>query len=110
MRYATSILLAALCACRAMRPEERRGAQAIARYGCGSCHSIRGITGAHGRVGPPLDGIGSRMYAAGVLPNTPDNLALWVQQPSAIKQTMMPDLGVSPEDAADIASYLALLK
>ena len=102
--------LAALAACGKLSRDERRGAEAISRYGCGSCHTIPRIHGAHGKVGPPLGGIGGRMYAAGVLLNTPSNLALWVERPSSVKQTVMPDLGVTPVDAADIAAFLEQLK
>ena len=35
-----------------------RGSAAIARYGCGSCHIIPGVSGASGLAGPPLSGIG----------------------------------------------------
>lgn len=50
---------------------EFRGARLIQYYGCGSCHIIPGISGAAGLVGPPpLSGIASRMYIAGVLQNT----------------------------------------
>lgn len=91
--------------------DARRGAASIAHYGCGSCHVIAGISAAHGLVGPPLSGIGSRMYVAGMLKNTPDNLAQWVEHPTAINQkTVMPDLGVSHADAVDIAAYLNSLK
>ncbi|MFL5155080.1 MAG: hypothetical protein ACJ8C3_19725, partial [Microvirga sp.] len=37
-----------------------RGRQVIRRYGCESCHSIPGVMGARGQVGPPLDNIASR--------------------------------------------------
>ncbi|HEY7209243.1 MAG TPA: c-type cytochrome [Bryobacteraceae bacterium] len=89
----------------------RRGASAIAHYGCGSCHQIPGISGANGRVAPPLSGIGSRLYLAGVLQNTPENMTRWIQNPKAVdEKTLMPDLGVTPRDAADIAGYLYTLK
>jgi cytochrome c len=88
-----------------------RGAAAISRYGCGSCHTIRGISGANGLVGPPLTGIGSRVYVAGMLPNTPENLEHWVRNPTAFNEkTVMPNLGVTPQDATDIAAYLYSLK
>jgi len=83
----------------------------IARYGCGSCHTIEGISGAAGLVGPALTGIGDRMYIAGILRNTPDNLKRWVEHPKDVDQlTAMPSLGVSPRDATDIAAYLYSLK
>jgi cytochrome c2 len=84
-----------------------RGRAAFRRYGCGSCHVVRGLPGAAGLVGPPLDGIGARAYVAGVLGNTPDNLVRWIQDPPGVDSlTAMPDLGVSPEDARDIAAFL----
>ncbi len=94
-----------------MSGDPQRGAAAIARYGCGSCHAIAGITGARGKVGPPLTGIGSRLYVAGLLQNTPDNLARWIEHPTAVNpKTVMPDLGVKPEEASDIAAYLDSLQ
>jgi len=88
-----------------------KGASAITRYGCGSCHTIPGIVGAHGLVGPPLAGIGNRMYVAGILPNEPPNLMHWVEDPKSINEkTVMPNLGVTTPDAYDIAAYLYSLK
>jgi putative membrane protein len=87
--------------------DPRRGVAAISRYGCGSCHTISGIPIAHGLVGPPLTGIGTRLYVAGVLPNTPENIVHWIQDPKGVNEkTAMPVLGVTPQDAADIAAYL----
>ena len=76
-------------------------------YGCGACHSIPGVDGANGRVGPSLAGIRSRWTIAGRLPNTPANLARWIADPKRIDPgTLMPNLGVSPAEARDIAAYL----
>jgi cytochrome c1 len=84
-----------------------RGQAAIYRYGCGSCHTIAGISNARGLVGPPLTGIGSRMYVAGVLPNNAENIVRWIQDPKGVDdKTVMPKLGVSEQDATDIAAYL----
>jgi putative membrane protein len=83
------------------------GELAFRRYGCGSCHTIDGVPGAAGLVGPPLGGIGARAYVAGVLTNTPENLARWIQSPRAVDSlTAMPDVGVTAADARDIAAYL----
>jgi cytochrome c len=88
-----------------------RGASGISRYGCGSCHAIPGIAGAHGLVGPSLAGIGNRLYIAGSLPNEPLNLVHWVQTPQSVNEkTVMPNLGVTRGDATDIAAYLYSLK
>jgi cytochrome c len=89
----------------------QRGAAAIERYGCGSCHVIPGISGAQGRVGAPLDGIADRIYIAGVLQNTPENMVRWIRNPKAVdEKTIMPNLGVTQRDATDIAGYLYTLK
>jgi cytochrome c len=88
-----------------------RGAIAIRRYGCGSCHAIPGISGANGLVGPPLAGIGGRVYVGGVLTNTPEHMVEWIEHPRTYApKTAMPDLGVTHGDAVNIASYLYTLK
>lgn len=52
---------------------------------CVMCHSIEG-TRAAGIIGPNLTRIGSRTtIAAGVLENTPENLASWIRNPQAVK-------------------------
>ncbi|HEX7746462.1 MAG TPA: c-type cytochrome [Micromonosporaceae bacterium] len=96
-------------------PESRgghpdRGAELIARYGCGSCHTIPGVERANGLVGPPLTRFGARSYIAGELPNNADNLQRWISNPQAVEPgTAMPNLGVNAVDAQDIAAYLYTL-
>ena len=87
------------------------GQAAIQRYGCGSCHTIPGVPGAAGLVGPPLAGIGKRMYIAGELLNRPDNLTHWIAHPRSVNEkTAMPELGVTARDAGNIAEFLYSLK
>jgi cytochrome c len=87
------------------------GAQDLYRVGCGSCHTIPGVTGAHGEVGPSLEGIAGRSYIAGQLSNQPSNLERWIQHPHSVHpDSLMPELGVSDAQARDIASYLYSLK
>ena len=84
-----------------------RGLQAIGRYGCGGCHTLMGVPGAHGTVGPPLDGVGARAIIGGRLENRPDNLMLWIQHPQKVSPgTAMPELGVTPADSRDMAAFL----
>ena len=84
-----------------------RGQQAIIRRGCGACHVIPGIPGARGRVGPQLTGFVRQRYVAGVLVNEPDNLVRWLRHPRQVDPlTAMPDLGLTPEEARDVAAYL----
>lgn len=88
-----------------------QGQAAIRGYGCGSCHVIPGISGANGHVGPSLERIAKRVYLAGVLPNTSDNMARWIRAPEAVDpRTAMPNMGVSESDARDITAYLYTLK
>jgi cytochrome c len=91
--------------------EPDRGRVAIRSYGCGACHTVPGVRGATGLVGPPLTNIADRMYLAGQLPNTPDNMKRWIQTPQTVEVgTAMPDLGVNERDARDIAAYLYTLR
>ena len=91
--------------------DARRGVAALGRYGCGSCHVIPGISGATGKVGPPLTGIGDRTYLAGELQNTPDNMMKWIRNPQGVNpKTLMPNVGVTDQDARDIAGYLYTLR
>jgi cytochrome c1 len=87
------------------------GKEALLRYGCGACHTIPGVQRANGLVGPPLAGIARRVYVAGVLYNTPDNLMLWIRNPPGVDPlTAMPDTGVTEGDARDIAAFLYTLR
>jgi len=88
-----------------------RGPDLLRKYGCQSCHTIPGVVGANGLVGPPLAGIASRSYIAGVLPNAPDNMLRWIRDPKDVDaKTAMPNTGVTPSDARHIAAYLYTLK
>jgi cytochrome c len=91
--------------------DPNRGKEAIRNYGCSSCHTIPGVEGANAHVGPPLDKVGGRVYIAGVLVNTPENLARWIKDsPGVDPKTAMPNLGVTDADVRDISCYLYTLK
>ncbi|OGB26132.1 MAG: hypothetical protein A3I66_13690 [Burkholderiales bacterium RIFCSPLOWO2_02_FULL_57_36] len=88
-----------------------RGKASIQRYGCVACHTIPGIAGHGSNVGPPLTKMALRAYVGGVLPNTPEDLVRWLQNPPEVDpRTAMPNLGVSEAEAKDIAAYLYTLK
>jgi mono/diheme cytochrome c family protein len=94
----------------ATSPDPRRGAIALQQYACATCHRIPGIVGAIAHVGPPLEGIASRKYLAGRLPNTPENMLRWIRDPKGVNPaTLMPNLEVTEAHALDIAAYLATL-
>lgn len=88
-----------------------RGGDLMRDYGCGACHSIPGVIGARGSVGPQLAGFADRAYVAGVLPNEPGGLVQWLVDPTAHSpETAMPDLGVTEAEARDMAAYLYTLR
>lgn len=88
-----------------------RGRVLLRQYGCGTCHTIPGVIGAAGKVGPPLDDIGKRLYLGGVLPNTMQNMVRWIRAPQEVDPpTAMPDLQVSQSHAEAMAAYLQRLR
>ena len=83
-----------------VRGDAARGRVALRQYGCGACHTVPGVVGADGLVGPPLAGIGGRAYIAGVLTNTPEHLVLWIVNPRGVDSlTAMPITGVGSMSA-----------
>lgn len=87
------------------------GRSALADYGCVACHAVPGVPGNHGDVGPPLARFAQRRVIAGRLPNTPGNLAAWIQDPQGVDPgNAMPDVGVTAADAEHIAAYLYTLR
>lgn len=91
--------------------DPEQGRALIGKVGCGTCHTIPGFDGANGLVGPPLDHMASRVYIAGVLRNTPDDMVTWLRNPqSVVPGNAMPNFGLSEEQARDIAAYLYTLK
>lgn len=115
-------LLLSLCACNRQAERFQTAAQLtgggnaragmadLRKYGCSGCHTIPGIEGAQGLVGPPLNQFANRIYIAGRLPNTPENLMLWIQKPQqVVPNNAMPDMGIGEQDSRDIAAYLYTL-
>ena len=90
--------------------DPERGQVLISTYGCPACHTIPGIASANSLVGPPLNEWSERRYIAGSLPNTAENLILWIMEPQTVDpDTAMPNMGVSEAEAQDIAAYLYTL-
>lgn len=88
----------------------RRGEQAFIAN-CAACHTVRG-TQAGGILGPDLTHLMSRQtLAAGLLPNTPGNLAAWIADAQALKPgSRMPSLVLSAPDLSAVVTYLNTLK
>lgn len=107
-----------------------RGRQIFSSKTCIGCHAIAGNPMAMGVIGPNLTHFGSRStIGAGLYPNTPAYLALWIKNARAMKPgSLMPALGLderdpvlkskvtaaagglSDQEIADIVAYLTTLK
>ena len=90
------------------RADPERGRVLIAEKGCVACHVVPGVnSNAASPVGPPLKHVGRQAYLGGVLPNTSPNLVRWLMDPPAINpRTAMPNVGLSANEAEDIAAFL----
>ena len=86
------------------------GKAVFAKSACVGCHTIAGVSA--GVLAPNLTHFGGRStLAAGMWPNTPDNVAAWVRDPQRLKPGVkMPDLGLTEEQAKAVAAYLTGLK
>jgi cytochrome c oxidase subunit II len=88
--------------------------QIFLQKGCVGCHSISGFPEAVGLQGPNLTYVGSReTIAGGALPNTPDNLRLWLRDPGAVKEhnkmavTIGPGkIELTPDEINTLVDYL----
>jgi cytochrome c len=87
------------------------GRLAAERLQCGACHLIPGVAGARGKVGPPLDQYGRRVYIAGKFPMDEALLARWIADaPSLSPGTAMPKIEMTPAEASAISAYLFSLR
>lgn len=86
------------------------GAKVFADSPCTTCHMIQGIS--KGYIGPDLTHFGSRTtLAAGVLKNTPENVAKWIEDPQEIKPgANMPPLLLPGPKLDALVAYLESLK
>lgn len=90
-----------------------RGEQVFLQQTCVACHTIRGLSGATGTVGPDLTHVGGRStLGAGVIDNTQDNMRAWISDPREIKPgVLMPAFSsLPPGDLEALAQYLESLK
>jgi cytochrome c2 len=118
LRIATCVVAALISGCKqgptvaaSSASSAERGKITIETYGCGKCHTIPGIRGANGVVGPPLESVARRTYIGGNFPNTPDTLTHWILAPQMMKpKTAMPSLNLSEPQARDVAAYLETLR
>jgi len=86
------------------------GAKVFADSPCTTCHMIQGVS--KGYIGPDLTHFGGRTtLAAGVLQNTPENVAKWIENPQEIKPgANMPPLLLPGPKLNALVAYLESLK
>jgi cytochrome c oxidase subunit II len=91
--------------------DARKGQALFCAQACAQCHRISG-TSARGTMAPDLTHLMSRQtLASGMIPNTPENLRNWVDDPQNIKQgCLMPGFGnLANRNRDDIIAYLLTL-
>lgn len=87
------------------------GQQTFLGSSCVYCHTVKG-TNASGTLGPDLTHLASRAtIGAGILPNTPGNLAGWIINAQAIKPgNFMPPMDLDPDQLQAILAYFQTLQ
>ena len=93
------------------RIDARDGQLIFEQQACINCHTVAG-TVANGRYGPDLTHLMSReTLAAGAMPNTPQNLKAWIDDPNNFKPgCLMPAMHLTERQDAQITAYLQTLK
>ncbi|HEY9111140.1 MAG TPA: cytochrome c oxidase subunit II [Rhodanobacteraceae bacterium] len=76
---------------------------------CAVCHTVRGLAGSQGRMGPDLTHLMSRhTIAAGTLTNNTGNLAAWISNAQALKPGV--DMPVESLNGPQLQALLAYMK
>ena len=100
---------------------ETQGSTLFLSKACIACHTISGVPGAAGILGPNMTHVGSRTtLAAGIMDMNESNLREWIIDPEKIKpgNTMAdealayinPDFALSSEDIDNLVAYILSLK
>ena len=77
------------------------------KYECSGCHTIGGVPGADGKVGPELTSLSQRIYIAGNISNSSDHLVSSIVSPEKFSpHTAMPTTGITDAEARNVAAYL----
>lgn len=84
---------------------------ALVETRCGTCHAVRGSS-AFASAAPDLTHLMSRAtIAAGTLPNNPQSLTGWIENPQNIKPgALMPNQGLAADQLNDLRAYLETLR
>ena len=90
-----------------------KGKELVTAKGCIACHTIQGVPGAVGTIGPELTKVASKAtFVPDVnLAFNDDNLKKWLSNPPGVKPaTQMPNLGLSADEINNLVAYLKTLK
>jgi len=90
-------------------PEAQEGQGLFAAKACVICHTISGVPGAVGVIGPNLSNLKDRhTIASAILKNTPENLVRWIQHPQQVKPgaLMVLPIPVDEAEAGKLAAFL----
>lgn len=95
----------------ASSPAAERGLQVFQQLTCVNCHSVRGLPPSR-QAGPDLSHLASRRtLGAGVLANSPENLARWIQNPQAFKPgSLMPAMALTDAQQKDLLAFLETMQ
>jgi cytochrome c oxidase subunit 2 len=85
---------------------------------CAACHTVRGVEGVGGAIGPDLTHFASRSrFAGSMFDLTAENLASWLNNPDAMKPLAdhpagptMPDYGLTQQEIDALVAYLMTLE
>ena len=111
-----AVVLASGCAkeepaSRVVGGDPERGRLLVQQYQCAACHFIPEVQGPNGDAGPSLESMGRLSYIAGSIPNQPENMIRFLQNPPAVKPgTLMPALGITDDEARHMAAFMYSLK
>ena len=85
----------------------QKGAQLFTGRTCANCHAVGGSDKAP-NVGPNLAHLGDRQtLGAGIIDNTPENLAKWLKDPQGIKpESLVPNLYLTDDEVQALVAYL----
>ncbi|MEX2571799.1 MAG: cytochrome c oxidase subunit II [Gemmatimonadota bacterium] len=100
-----------------LEPEDaqvERGRQVFFEAECGDCHATRGAAApaGSGSAAPDLADLATRRtIGAGTLPNTPEALARWIEDPQAVKPgARMPPTALEDAEMQALLAYLGSLR
>ena len=107
-----------------LTPQAKQGQQIFMSTGtCLACHTIEGVPGAAGVIGPNLTGLGSKQtFGAGILDLNRENLRAWLNNPDEVKpgnrmaeqapiyQTADGSISLGPQEVSALIEYLLSLK